>query len=76
MTKNELYAKIDKAPEEEVRECLKQIITQWFVERYGRVAFDKPLGSDTIEDVTGILNTFGFCPNESHFFRPNPPEGK
>lgn len=78
MMEYELDSKIDKAPAKKVRECLKQIIGAWFVEddEDRTVNFDKELNSDTLEDVTGILHTFGFSPKESHFFQPNPPTKK
>ena len=84
MTEKELDAKIDKAPIEKVRQCLKYIVGEWFVEesyplkpgteRVRTVNFDKELNSDTLEAVTSTLHTFGFSPKESHFFQPNPPK--
>ena len=76
MTEAQLDNLIDKAPVEKVRQCLKYIVGEWFVEGTGTertVNFDKELNSDTLEAVTGTLHTFGFSPKASHFFQPNPP---
>jgi hypothetical protein len=83
MTEKELDRKIDKASADKVRQCLKRIVGEWFVEekyplkagseRERTVNFNKELNSDTLEAVTAILHTFGFNPKESHFFQPNPP---
>jgi hypothetical protein len=74
MTERELDKKIDKAPIEKVRHCLKLIVSEWFIEdtyplkagseRVRTVNFNKELNSDTIEAVTTTLHTFGFCPPE------------
>lgn len=60
----ELYDKIDRAPEEKVRNCLKIITSLWFVEG-GVASFDKELNCDTFMAVTDELYRFGFCPSES-----------
>lgn len=83
MTEKQLDALIDKAPVEKIRQCLKYIVAEWFIEekyplkagseRERTVNFNKELSSDTLEAVTGTLHTFGFSPKESHFFQPNPP---
>lgn len=72
MTEKELDAKIDKAPEDKVKQCLKIIASLWFVEesypltpgseRTRKASFNKELNSDTLEAVTGELARFGFCP--------------
>ena len=72
MTEQELDALIDNAPEAKVRECLKYIVTEWFVEedyplmdgaeKVRTVNFEKELNSDTLEAVTLTLHTFGFSP--------------
>jgi hypothetical protein len=74
MTERQLDAKIDNAPEEKVRACLKIIASLWFVEesyplkagseRITTVSFDKELNSDTLEAVTAELHRFGFSPKE------------
>jgi hypothetical protein len=67
MNEKKLDAKIDRAPAEKIRQCLKYIVGAWFVERNGKnstVNFNKELNSDTLEEVTTILHTFGFCPPE------------
>lgn len=70
MTEKQLDAKIDKAPEADVRACLKEIASLWFIEsgrgRYTRKAsFDKDINADIIEAVTGALHTRGFCPPQN-----------
>ena len=89
MTEKELDQKIDKAPAEKVRQCLKYIVGEWFVEesyplvagseRVRTVNFDKELNSDTLEAVTTTLHTFGFSPSvptgRTKFHQPNPPKG-
>lgn len=86
MTERELDAKIDRAPIEKVRQCLKYIVSEWFVEesnpmkagaeRVRTVNFDKELNSDTLEAVTSTLHTYGFCPKveegRTKFHKPNP----
>ena len=72
MTEKELDLKIDNAPIEKVRHCLKQIVGEWFVEdtfplkagaeRKRVVNPDKELNSDTIAYVTEILQAHGFYP--------------
>jgi hypothetical protein len=68
MTEKELDQKIDKAPIEKVRQCLKIIASLWFVEEgdddKGYASFDKPITGDIVEAVTGELHRFGFCPPE------------
>lgn len=87
MTEQELDDKIDKATAEKVRQCLKYIVAEWFVEesypmkagaeRVRTVNFDKELNSDTLEAVTSTLHTFGFSPKvdegRTKFHKPNPP---
>jgi hypothetical protein len=63
MTEKELDKRIDKAPEQKVRQCLKIIASLWFVEN-GKASFDKPVSGDIIEAVTGELHRFGFSPKE------------
>jgi hypothetical protein len=90
MTERELDNLIDKAPAEKVRQCLKYIVGEWFVEdsypleagaeRVRTVNFDKELNSDTLEAVTSTLQMYGFCPKveegRTKFHQPTPPEGK
>lgn len=74
MTEKELDALIDKASIKDVRQCLKYIVSEWFVEedypmepgaeRVRTVNFDKELDSDSLQMVTETLHTFGFCPPE------------
>jgi hypothetical protein len=63
MTEKELDARIDNAPVEKVRACLKEIATLWFVED-GVAHFEKHIDSDITEAVTGALHTRGFSPKE------------
>lgn len=86
MTEAQLDALIDKAPADKVRQCLKYIVSEWFVEesypveagaeRVRTVNFDKELNSDTLEAVTSTLHTFGFSPKvdegRTKFHKPNP----
>jgi hypothetical protein len=60
-TVKELNKIIDSAPEKKVREVLKQIAHEWWVVGK-KLDFDKELNSDTLEAVTTILHTNGFCP--------------
>lgn len=64
MTEKELDVKIEKAPIEKVRQCLKIIVSLWFVEEGGEAHFDKDISGDIIEAVTCELHRFGFCPPE------------
>jgi hypothetical protein len=63
MTEKQLDDKIDKAPEQKVRQCLKIIASLWFVES-GKATFDKSINGDIIEAVTGELHRFDFSPKE------------
>lgn len=75
MLEKDLDKLIDKAPASKVRECLKQITGAWFAidpqdqghKAFGgsrKLDFNKELNSDTLEEVTSTLHTFGFCPPE------------
>jgi len=61
----ELDKLIDSAPENKVREVLKQIAFEWWAVSTTKLDFDKELNSDTLEYVTTILHTNGFCPKEN-----------
>jgi hypothetical protein len=72
MTEKKLDDLIDKASEEKVRQCLKQIVGEWYVEdtfplkagaeKIRTVNPDKELNSDTIAYVSEILQAHGFYP--------------
>lgn len=65
MTEKDLDAIIDKAPVKKIRQCLKYIVGEWFVEEDSgtrTVNFDKELNSNSLAAVTDILCSFGFCP--------------
>lgn len=64
MTEKDLDKIIDKAPAKKVRECLKEIVSLWFVEN-NIADFNKELNSDTFEAVTSCLHIHGFCPPET-----------
>ena len=57
----ELNCLIKCAPEKQIREVLKQICKEWWVVGK-KLDFDKELNSDTLEAVTTVLHTNGFCP--------------
>jgi hypothetical protein len=61
-TEADLDYAVDQLPEAECREALKQIATQWFVERDGTLSFDKEVGADQLEAVTQALSSRGIYP--------------
>lgn len=61
-TEADLDSAVDHLPEAEVREIVKQIATQWYVEEDGSLNLDKDLGSDQLEAVTQALTSRGIMP--------------
>jgi hypothetical protein len=60
---HELNKRILEASPAKVRHVLISICAEWWVKK-GKLDFDKELNSDTLEAVTTILHTNGFCPDE------------
>lgn len=60
-TVKELDQIIVSAPEKQVQAVLLQIAHEWWVVGK-KLDFDKELNSDTLETITTVLHTNGFCP--------------
>jgi ribosomal protein L12E/L44/L45/RPP1/RPP2 len=63
-TEADLNKAVWELNEEDCREIVKQIATQWFVMRDGTLDSDKEINSDQLEAVTQALSSRGIYPTE------------
>lgn len=64
MTLQDLHKLVDNASEETLRNCLKEILEDWFVNpEDNSVDPDKPIWPEIIMSTTGVLQDHGFYPD-------------
>jgi len=62
MSKEYIYKQIDFAPVKELKQCLKEIVYEWFVNGDGTVDFNKKVDADSLCMITDILVAHRFAP--------------